>query len=72
MAELADALVLGSSVPDVQVQVLLAACLIKSRIVAYFAMMRDFLCVANVFVLLRGVQLHVVKRRIFPYFSILS
>ena len=52
MAELADALVLGSSVPDVQVQVLLAACIIKSRIVACFAMMRDFLYVVNVFVLL--------------------
>ena len=52
MAELADALVLGSSVQDVQVQVLLAACIIKSRIVAYFAMMRDFLYVVNVFVLL--------------------
>ena len=52
MVELADALVLGSSVQDVQVQVLLAACIIKSRIVACFAMMRDFLCVVNVFVLL--------------------
>ena len=52
MAELADALVLGSSVQDVQVQVLLAAYIIKSRIVARFAMMRDFLCVVNVFVLL--------------------
>ena len=72
MAELADALVLGSSVPDVQVQVLLAACLIKSRIVACFAMMRDFLYVANVFVLLQGVHLRVVKRRTAPYFSIVS
>ena len=72
MAELADALVLGSSVQDVQVQVLLAARIIKSRIVARFAMMRDFLCVVNVFVLLLGVQVRVVKRRIAPYFSILS
>ena len=72
MAELADALVLGSSVQDVQVQVLLAACIIKSRVVACFAMMRVFLCVVNVFVLPLGVQMRVVKRRIAPYFSILS
>ena len=72
MAELADALVLGSSVQDVQVQVLLAACIIKSRVVACFAMMRVFLCVVNVFVLPLGVQVRVVKRRIAPYFSILS
>ena len=72
MAELADALVLGSSVQDVQVQVLLAACFIRSRIIVCFTVMRDFLYVVNVFVLSRGVQLRIVKRRIAPYFSILS
>ena len=45
MAELADALVLGSSVQDVQVQVLLAAYIKKPCIVAGFAIMHGFLYV---------------------------